>query len=225
MGLPSADIVLTGTQIVLAGLGIGIVISAPVGPVNVLCIQRTMQRGFWGGLAAGLGAAAGDGLIAALAAFGMTAVSSFFVANKHAVQLIGGLILIAFGLRLLWARPSAALPAQGKSGLVSNTGVMPQTFFLTVSNPGAILGVFAIFGGLGSLIGGLSGYRQALLIVAAVVGGSLLWWSILSWLISRIRHRLDEASLRLINQFAGVILMGFGTGLIGGFAWALAGGA
>lgn len=225
MELPSADFVLTGTQIVLTGIGIGIVIAAPVGPVNVLCIQRTVERGFWGGVAAGLGAVAGDGLIAAAAAYGLTAVSSLFASNKQAVQLIGGLILTGFGWRLLWVRPSAVAPDHGGSRLTANVGVMPQTFFLTVTNPGAILGIFAIFGGVGTLIGGLKDLTQASLIVVGVMCGSMLWWTVLSWLISILRHRLDEARLRLINQFAGVSLIGFGAGLMARLATTLIEGA
>lgn len=217
---PGAEFVLTGTQIVTTGLVIGVLISAPVGPVNVLCIQRTLERGFWGGVAAGLGAVLGDGLIASAAAFGLTAVASFMSGHKQTIQLVGGLILVAFGLRLLYARTKVAVAPGTESRLSTNAGVIPQTFFLTVTNPGAILGVFALFGGLGSLIGGLRDYTEALLLVAAVMGGALAWWCGLARLIATIRHKLDERRLRAINQVAGVVLIGFGAGLLARFLYA-----
>jgi arginine exporter protein ArgO len=89
-------------------------------------------------------------------------------------------------------------------------GIIPQTFFLTITNPGAVLGMAAMIGGLGSLIGGLNTYLEALLLVAAVMGGSLLWWLGLSELIATIRHRLTEERLKPINRIAGGVLVAFG---------------
>ena len=101
-----------------------------------------------------------------------------------------------------------------KSRLQEHTGIIPQTFFLTVTNPGAILGMAAMIGGLGSLIGGLNTYLEALLLVVAVMGGSLLWWLGLSELIATIRHRLTESRLKLINRIAGGVLFAFGLVLL-----------
>ncbi len=168
-----AQIVLTTVQLVLAGIGIGVLMAAPIGPVNVLVIQRAVAGGFWAGLAAGLGAVAGDGLLAAIAAFSVTAISDAMSAYAGWIQFIGGLLLIGFGLALLLTRPALTIPVGEKSHLLEHTGIIPQTFFLTVTNPGAILGMAAMIGGLGSLIGGLNTYLDALLLVAAVMGGSL----------------------------------------------------
>jgi len=205
-----AQIVFTTLQLVLAGLGIGVLMAAPIGPVNVLVIQRTVSRGFWGGLAAGLGAVAGDGLLAAIAAFSVTAISDVMAAHSAAIQMIGGLLLVGFGAALLFARPALLIPLGEKSHLFEHAGIIPQTFALTVTNPGAILGMAAMIGGLGSLIGGLNTYFEALLLVAAVMGGSLMWWLGLSELIATIRHKLTESRLKLINRIAGLILIAFG---------------
>jgi len=235
-----ADSVLSDTQLILTGLVIGVIVAAPVGPVNVLCIQRTLERGFWGGVAAGTGAVLGDGLIAAVAAFGVTAISNVTTDYRTTIQLIGGAIVLLFGLRLFFATPRLA---EGGSRwgelrriaemipdafrpmmryqiwrIVPHAGVIPQSFFLTVTNPGAILGMFAIFGGLGSLIGGPSSYLDALTLVAAVMGGSLLWWVGLSHVISSVRHKLDETRLQMINRIAGGALIVFGMALIGQLA-------
>ncbi|MGE3528606.1 MAG: LysE family translocator [Methyloceanibacter sp.] len=204
-----AQIVLTTLQLVLAGVGIGVLMAAPIGPVNVLVIQRAVAGGFWAGLAAGIGAVLGDGLLAAIAAFSVTAISDIVSANSGTIRLAGGLLLIGFGLALLFARPALTIPVGQKSHLLEHMGIIPQTFFLTVTNPGAILGMAAMIGGLGSLLGGIN-YLEALLLVAAVMGGSLVWWLGLSELIATIRHKLTEGRLKLINRIAGGVLVAFG---------------
>lgn len=207
-----ADIVLHSAHYFLTGVVVGVVIAAPVGPVNIMCIQRTLERGFWGGIAAGLGAVAGDGLIATFAAFGMTATSALIKANKPLIQLVGGLVLLAFGVKLFMTRPrSNTTPVKG---IRHHAAAIPQTFLLTVCNPGAVLGTAAIFGGLGALVGGVRDYWDAALIVFGVMCGSLVWWATLARIIATIHHRLDEASLRLINRIAGIVLAGFGAGLL-----------
>jgi threonine/homoserine/homoserine lactone efflux protein len=213
--LPTAtQIVLSGIQLVLAGAGIGVLVAAPIGPVNVLCIQRAVTKGFWGGVAAGLGAVLGDGLLAAIAAFSMTAISNIMISHSSAIQLFGGALLLIFGIGLLFARPMLIILPGQKSHLWDHWGIIPQTFFLTISNPGAILGMLALVGGLGSLIGGFGNYLEALLLVASIMGGSLLWWLGLSELIATIRHRLNENRLKLINRVAGTILISFGAVLV-----------
>ncbi|HUU65835.1 MAG TPA: LysE family transporter [Methyloceanibacter sp.] len=205
---------LSGIQLVLAGLGIGVLMAAPIGPVNVLVIQRAVSRGFWGGLAAGLGAVLGDGVLAAIGAFSVAAISDVMVSYGDAIQYIGGLLLIGFGLALLMSRPVLAAPANERSHLFEHAGIIPQTFALTVTNPGAILGMAAMIGGLGSLIGGLNTNLEALILVAAIMGGSLLWWLGLSELIATFRHKLTEARLNVINRIAGIVLFAFGVALI-----------
>ncbi|MGZ5849976.1 MAG: LysE family translocator [Methyloceanibacter sp.] len=208
-----AQIVLSGIQLVLAGIVIGVLMAAPIGPVNVLCIQRAVSRGFWGGLAAGPGAVLGDGTLAAIAAFSMTAISEGMLAYAAPIQFAGGLVLIGFGVALLLKRPVLRILPEQESRLWEHTGVIPQTYFLTVTNPGAALGMIVIFGELGSLIGGLN-YFEALLLVLSVMGGSLLWWLGLSRLIATIRHKLTEQRLKLINRAAGTVLLAFGLILV-----------
>ena len=222
------------TQLLVSGLIIGVLIAAPVGPVNIVCIQRTLERGFWGGFAAGVGAVLADGLIAAVAAFGITAISGVMSNYKQEIQLIGGVIMMAFGVKLYMAKPKLAfaprrvnftqlrrivdwVPERLRPALrfqiwriLPHAGVIPQTFFLTITNPGAILGLFAIVGGLGSVMGGLDTYAEALTLVFSVMVGSLLWWAVLSRLIEKLRGRITEDRLKLINQVAGVVLLAFG---------------
>lgn len=205
---------LSAIQLVLAGLGIGLLMAAPIGPVNVLVIQRAVANGFWGGLAAGIGAVLGDGLLAAAGAFSIAAISDVILAYGDTIQLIGGVLLVAFGVALLVTRPVMTTPPHERSHILEHMGIIPQTFILTVTNPGAVLGMAAMIGGLGSLIGGLNTNLEALTLVAAVMGGSLLWWLGLSELIATIRHKLTDNRLKLINRIAGLVLLGFGVALI-----------
>lgn len=203
--------------IIPVGVVIGILVAAPVGPVNVLCVQRAVERGFWGGLAAGLGAMLGDGLIALFASLGVGAISGVVQYYRSAIQVVGGLALAAFGVKLYLTRPRLVVPAPGaihRESLRDFAWDIPQTFFLTITNPGAVLGLFAIFGGISSFVE-VSSYVDALTMVAAVMGGSLAWWLTLSHIIGRIRHRLDEGRLKLINQVAGILLICFGAVLVG----------
>ena len=199
------------------GIFIGMRVAARVGPVNVLCIQRAIERGFWGGVAAGLGAMLGDGLIALTAALGVGAITGAVQYHRMTIQLLGGLVLIAFGVRLYLTTPRfvpAAAPGSQAETLRDFVWDIPQTFILTITNPGAVLGLFAIFGAVSTFVE-VSGYVDALTIVAAVMGGSLAWWVGLSHLIGRFRHLIKPDSLQLINRIAGLLLLGFGALLVG----------
>jgi threonine/homoserine/homoserine lactone efflux protein len=203
--------------IIPVGIIIGILVAAPVGPVNVLCIQRAIERGFWGGIAAGLGAMLGDGLIALCAALGVGAITGAVQYHRMTIQILGGLVLIAFAWKLYFAAPrfTPVVPGEKhKETLRDFVWDIPQTFALTITNPGAVLGLFAIFGAVSTFVE-VEGYVDALTIVAAVMGGSLAWWVGLSHLISRFRHRVTETQLRRINQIAGLLLLGFGVLLVG----------
>jgi threonine/homoserine/homoserine lactone efflux protein len=206
--------------IIPVGILIGVLVAAPVGPVNVLCLQRAVERGFWGGIAAGLGAVLGDGLIALCAGLGVGAITGAVEVHRTAIQIIGGLALIAFGLKLYFTAPRiepANVERADGTSLKDFAWDIPQTFFLTITNPGAVLGLFAIFGGVSTFVE-VSSNIDALTMVAAIMGGSLAWWVLLSHFIGRFRHRLDTGRLSQINRIAGVLLMGFGFVLIGEIA-------
>lgn len=202
--------------IIPTGLVIGILVAAPVGPVNVLCVQRAIERGFWGGIAAGLGAVMGDGLIALCAAMGVGAIKGAVQQHRALIQIVGGLALIAFGLKLYLTAPriEPRHPGQvGEPSLRDYAWDIPQTFFLTITNPGAVLGLFAIFGGVSTFVEVQSNV-DALTMVASIMAGSLGWWVLLSNLIGRVRHRIDTGMLGAINRVAGVALAGFGAVLL-----------
>jgi threonine/homoserine/homoserine lactone efflux protein len=203
--------------IIPVGILIGILVAAPVGPVNVLCIQRAIERGFWGGLAAGIGATLGDGLIALFASLGVGAISGAIESHRSTIQIVGGLALIAFGVRMYIAPPRlASITAEAEAGasLRDYAWDIPKTFFLTITNPGAVLGLFAIFGGVSTFVE-VHSHVDALTMVASIMGGSLAWWLTLSNLIGRLRHRFSAAHLAYTNRIAGILLIGFGALLVG----------
>lgn len=203
--------------IIPIGLVIGVLVAMPVGPVNVLCLQRALERGFWGGVAAGLGAVIGDGLIALFAALGVGAVSGAIKHYRMSVQTVGGLVLLAFGVRLYLTQPRIVRDehADGRRPSLGDFAWdIPQTFFLTITNPGAMLGLFAIFGGISTFVE-VETYIDAFTIVAAIMAGSLAWWVVLSHTIGRFRHRIDVSKLQLINKVASLILFGFAGLLLG----------
>jgi threonine/homoserine/homoserine lactone efflux protein len=209
--------------IIPVGLVIGVLVAMPVGPVNILCLQRALERGFWGGVAAGLGAVLGDGLIALFAALGVGAVSGAIKHYRLTVQTVGGLVLLAFGIRLFLTQPRFVREEHGigkRPSLADFAWDIPQTFFLTITNPGAMLGLFAIFGGISSFVE-VETHVDAITIVAAIMAGSLAWWVGLSHVIGRFRHRMDLAKLQYVNKVAGIVLVGFSGLLLGEVAMKL----
>ncbi len=198
-------------------MAIGVLVAAPVGPVNVLCIQRAIERGFWGGVAAGIGAVLGDGLIALFAALGVRAISGAVQDYRTIIQIVGGLALAGFGMKLFLAGPRIEMlhPAHADNATLKDFAWdIPQTFFLTITNPGAVLGLFAIFGGVSTFVE-VKSHIDALTMVAAIMGGSLGWWVLLSNLIGRIRHKIDGSRFGHINRIAGLLLIVFGVVLVG----------
>lgn len=209
--------------IIPVGLIIGIFVAAPVGPVNVLCIQRAIERGFWGGIAAGLGAVIGDGLIAFFAALGIGAISGAIEQYRTQIQIIGGIVSLALGAKIYFSPARLDQLRAGHSEdarLKDYAWDIPQTFFLTVTNPAAVLGLFAMIG-VASTFVDIDATVDAITMVASIIAGSLAWWIGLSHLIGRVRHKLNPAKFENMNRICGLLLVGFGALLLGEGAWAL----
>lgn len=201
--------------IIPVGVAMGLLLAMPFGPVNLLGIQRAVERGFFGGMAAGLGIMLGDGLIALGAALGVNAISGAIREYRTAIQIIGGLALLGAGAKLYLSRPSIATETQAqKATLWDYVWDIPQMFFLTITNPGTLLALIAIFGGVSSFVE-VESYVDVFTMVAAIMGGSFLYWFLVSQFIANIRHRLDVVKLGQINRIAGLVLIGFGGVLIG----------
>jgi threonine/homoserine/homoserine lactone efflux protein len=188
------------------GLVIGLSIAAPVGPIGVLCIRRTLAEGRLAGLVTGLGAATADAIYGAIAGFGVTAIAGLLLRQQGLIRLVGGLFLCYLGVRTLLAPPAERAAAASGRTLLQSYG---SALALTLTNPLTILSFAAIFAGLGA--GATSGsYDAAALLVLGVLLGSALWWLILSGGVSILRARLAPAALRWVNWLSGGVLLIFG---------------
>src|SRR5579884_3922324 len=192
----------------LRGLLIGFSIAAPVGPIGVLCIRRTLANGRLAGLLSGLGAATADAGYGAVGAFGLTAVSTVLVGQQHWLRLLGGIFLLYLGMKTFRSRP--AEKAAGSRPALGLAGMYLSTLALTLTNPATILSFAAVFAGLGLATSAHGDYARAAQVVAGVFLGSALWWLILSSLVDLARGRLNPTSLGWANRLSGVILTAFG---------------
>lgn len=190
----------------LAGIVIGFSIAAPVGPIGVLCIRRTLADGRLHGLVSGLGAASADAIYGSIAGFGLTAISGFLIAQGDWLRLIGGAFLVYLGMRTFATEPSERPARAAGRGLA---GAYASTFALTLTNPVTILSFAAVFAGLG-LAGRNASYGAAIALVAGVFAGSAAWWLLLSGGVSLFRAAFTPRRMRWINRLSGAVLIGFG---------------
>lgn len=189
------------------GLIIGISIAAPVGPIGVLCIQRTLATGRLHGFISGMGAATADAFYGLVAGFGLTLVSNFMVAQQMWFRLVGGAFLLYLGVKAFLATPLASPGVSTKTP--GRTRAYLSTFFLTLTNPMTIVAFAAIFAGLG-LVNPEANYLSAGLLVIGVFLGSALWWLILSGVSGMFREKIGNRGLRWVNRLAGAVITSFG---------------
>jgi threonine/homoserine/homoserine lactone efflux protein len=187
------------------GLVVGFSIAAPVGPIGVLCIRRSLAQGAAMGLATGLGAATADAMYGCVAAFGLTAVSSALIRLNFWLSLLGGLFLCWLGAATFGAAPAQESQAAGAR---SKFAAWSSTVGLTLSNPTTILSFAAIFAGFG--LGVYASWDAAAAMVLGVFAGSALWWLILSSTAAALRARLTPAGMRWVNRSSGLIILSFG---------------
>jgi threonine/homoserine/homoserine lactone efflux protein len=186
-------------------LVIGFSIAAPVGPIGVLCIRRSLAEGWLAGLLTGLGAATADACYGAIAGFGLTLVSDFLVSQQLYLKLLGGLFLCYLGVKTWRAKPAREAAAASGTGLI---GAYGSTVLLTLTNPLTILAFAAVFTGIGFAAN--ADHSNALLVVLGVFSGSALWWLTLSSSVSFWRSRFDLRYLEWLNRISGLILLVFG---------------
>lgn len=191
------------------GLLLGFSIAAPVGPIGILCIRRTLSDGRAAGFAAGLGAATADALYGCVAAFGLTIVSELLVRGRAPMAWGGGAFLLWMGWRTIRSRPPELGAAPAAPGARSLLSAWASTFLLTVTNPMTILSFVAVFAGLG-LGSSARGPAAAVALVAGVFAGSAAWWFALSGSVSLLRARFSTQGLAWVNRISGAVLIVFG---------------
>ncbi len=194
-------------EVVVKGILIGVIASAPMGPVGVLCVQRTLNKGRVYGLVTGFGAAISDIIYALMTGYGLSFIYDF-IHNRTALfwlQLIGAVLMFVFGVHTFRTNPTqnAHKVSRNKSSLVQN-GV--TGFFLAFSNPLLVLLFLALFTPLNFMLPEQPLYNQ-FIGYAAIFGGAMLWWVFITYVVSKLRERFDVRGVWIINKIIGTIVM------------------
>lgn len=184
---------------------LGLAVAAPLGPIGALCINRTLNRGFFAGVAGGLGTALADAFYAALAAGGFAAFASTLQLIQRPMAIGGGLFLLWLGWKFLRAVPAAGAPAASTGDLAKTVST---TFLLTLANPATILSFAAIFAGLG--LAAQADVRSLSIVIAGVFAGSMAWWIFLSGAVAVARDRLPPSFSTWVSRVSGLLIIGFG---------------
>jgi threonine/homoserine/homoserine lactone efflux protein len=193
----------------LWGVLIGISVAAPIGPVNLICLQRTLKFGLVVGLISGLGAALGDALFGFIAAFGVTAVADFIMKYQTVLQTVGGFFLIWLAVHIWREHPHLDDKSRNGQGVGQVLKSFVTTFLLTITNPMTILGFVAIFASVG-LSRVAQNFTAASLLVAGVFSGSVLWWLVVTNGARFLKGRMNDSHLLVINRASALLVALFG---------------
>lgn len=192
------------------GFIVGFIIAAPVGPIGMLCIQRTLTKGQLYGLMTGLGAATADAFYGSMAGFGITFIANFLVSHQLLLRIAGGIVLCYFGVRTFLSKTGEQRALSEGTGLFS---AYLSTFLLTITNPMTIFSFAAAFARLGAGMQGEDFFSAAALTIGVFLG-SAAWWYFLSGSTNLFRLKFKYSSLQLVNRISGVIITGFGVSVL-----------
>lgn len=192
-------------EILVKGLLIGIIVSAPMGPVGVLCVQRTLNKGRWYGFVTGIGACVSDLIYALITGYGMSFVMDLIndERTRFYLQIAGSILLFIFGLYSFRSDPTKSIRATKKRGTLVNNGI--TAFLLTISNPLIIFLFMAVFAQFAFIIP--DHHLEMGLGYLSIIAGALLWWWGLTWLIDKVRGKFDNDGILLLNRIIGSIVM------------------
>ncbi|MDR1717639.1 MAG: LysE family translocator [Dysgonomonas sp.] len=204
--------------IIIKGLFIGFLSSAPMGPVGMLCIQRTLNEGRKNGLITGLGAVVGDMLIALLAiiaALGLGFSTEFIQQHEGPLKVVGSIILIVFGYIVFNKNPSKSL-TKLKEKSVSTWTVFISSLILTVSNIATLFLYIALFARF-NVIDADKPFGYDLITILFIGIGAFLWWLLVTYFVNKLRSRFNPRGLQIFNRIIGLLLIGLGVaGIITG---------
>lgn len=196
-------------ELILKGILIGIIASAPMGPVGILCIQRTLNKGRWYGFITGIGAAASDIIYALITGFGMSFVTDLIAnpTNKFWLQIFGSVVLLLFGIHCWRSNPVSSMRKGGKhsKGSLAHNGF--TAFLVTFSNPLIIFLFMAAFAQFAFVIP--TRPFEMSLGYMSIISGALIWWFGLTWLVDKVRGKFDENGIQIINKIIGSVVVLF----------------
>lgn len=195
-------------EIIIKGIIIGLFISVPLGPIGMLCVQRTLNRGRRYGIATGLGATTSDLIYTIIALFFIGFVVDFLEDKKLIIQITGSIIVIIFGIFINRSNPSKQpLPDQRRNETLMNDFF--SSFILTLSNPLILFVLIALFARLEFLDKNTKLFFDVVGLLS-ILGGAFLWWSVLTFLVSRFRNKLSYRGLKMMNRIIGIIIITIG---------------
>jgi threonine/homoserine/homoserine lactone efflux protein len=186
------------------GLFMGLLVSAPLGPVGVMCIQRTMNRGIKSGLISGVGAAAADTVYAIIAVLGLGFVINFIKEEKYWIQLIGAGLIIILAIKIFYTNPAVEIRKKGNKKSKPLEEFL-SVFFVTLSNPVVFFTFVGLFAWL-NVINDEAGYASAMILVGGIFTGAFGWWYLLSTVINKYRHKIRLKNIWWLNKIMGVIV-------------------
>jgi threonine/homoserine/homoserine lactone efflux protein len=197
-----ADPIIQVPELLIRGVIAGLIIAAPVGPVNVICMRRSILNGWRAGVIAGFGSASADVIYGAIAGFSITFIIQFLIKELFWIRAIGGILLMLIGVWFFFRNPGSF---QSKE---DDTETFHSTFWLTLTNPTTVLSFIAVLAALGM------DQQRKWWLTAFMVGGiflgSMLWWVILASIMSALRDRFNDRGLLWMNRIAGLAIGGFG---------------
>ena len=201
-------------SLLVIGMAIGVAVTAPLGPVNILVIRNAIRRGFTVAFRVGLGAVAGDLLYASAAAYGVSWVSHLVAAYARPLLIVGGVLLVVTGVWLARKRLSLATVGTEEPQAARLAGKMLAAFGLTVTNPGEFFGFLAIFGTMSGMLRLHENWTRPPTVIAGVAIGAVCWWLFLSFMVSRFRSRISDTMLARISRWTGILIAAFGFALL-----------
>lgn len=194
---------------ILRGLIIGVVVSAPMGPVGIYCIQRTLDKGRLSGLYTGVGAAVSDLIYCLLTGFGLSFIEEFINRHRSPIQLLGSVVLIFFGIWLIRKKPDGgSIAADADHGAPSREGDILKGFALTFSNPLILFLIIGLFAQFNFVIEGIKFYHYILGFIG-IIAGALGWWWLVTFFVDKLRGHFTQRTMKRINMAIGIIILVF----------------
>lgn len=182
----------------------GLIVSVPLGPVGIMCIQRTINRGLKSGVFSGLGAASADTFYALIAGFGLSYIVNFIEARQTIIQFIGAIIIVAVAFKIFYTNPGVQI-RKHRNKKSNSFGEVVSIFVVTISNPAVFFAFLAMFAAF-HILNSPTGHVGTLTAIAGIFSGAMLWWYVLSALINHFRTRIRLKNLWWLNKIMGVVV-------------------
>ena len=193
-------------EVLYKGIIIGVLVSAPMGPVGLLCVQRTLNKGPWHGFFSGIGATFSDIIYAAITCIGLGIVINFITKHQDTLQIVGGILLFAYGIYIFRSNPSKNLQRPKESSIGSYWQAIGSAFFLTLSNPFIIFLYIALFARF-NFFSADEKWSSILLGLIGIMIGALGWWAVITFFVGKLRRVINVRGLWILNKLVGSVIM------------------